>query len=456
MADTLSQSHAGHAEIAAGEEARAAESAAKVLQVAKRLGASAAETRISHSVGLSVSVRLDSVDALEFHHSRQLTVAVYLGQCRGVARSTDDSDAAIQTTVEAALAIAREAEADPYAGLADVSLLATDFPDLDVYHPWALTPDEAIAQARACEQAGRANQGIVNSEGADVASGVGLTWYANSQGFSQGYKGSSHQRSCVLIARDDNGMQRDYWYDSNCRADRLQSAEAIGQEAARRVLARLGGRQPETGNYPVLFTPQVASGLLGHFVGAISGGNLYRKNSFLGDSLGEKIFPDWVTISERPRLSGYGSSLIFDGDGLPTREQTFVNEGQLSGYALGLYAARRLNMAPTGNGSGVHNLTITHSDQDYADLLKTMGDGVVITELMGRAINPVTGDYSRGASGFRVEGGEIAEPLEEFTLAGNLRDMFLGLQAAGTDIDTRSRVHCGSLLLDEMKIAGQS
>lgn len=431
-----------------------ADCAQRMLEEAKRLGATDAEVQVSRARGLSVNVRLGEVDTLEFHDSRQLTLVVYQGQQKGVATTTDDSIDAIKRSAAAALAIAREAEADVCAGLADADQLARDNPDLDRYHPWELTPEAAIAEARECEAAGRALNGIVNSDGAGVSAGVGLSWYANSRGFSQGNTSSSHHRNCVLIAEDDNGMQRDHWYDVQCQPKKLESAVAVGEKAAQRTLAKLGGSKPETGSYPVLFAPEVASSILGHFISAISGGRLYRKNSFLCDALGQSIFPSWVTIGETPRLPRQLGSASFDGDGLATRRQDFIKDGELAQYVLSLYAARQLGMSPTGNGSGVHNLFVSHTGHTQADLLAEMQDGIMVTDLMGQAINPVTGDYSRGAAGFRVEGGKLSGPLEEFTLAGNLRDMFAALRASGTDVDYRSRIHTGSLLIDGLKVAG--
>lgn len=454
MAHSMTYQPDEHPQISPAELERSAERAERVLTEAKRLGASDAEAYLSQGVGLSVNVRLGEVETLEFHQDRELTVVVYHGQRKGVATSTDDSDAAIASTVAAAAAIAREAEADSFAGLAEVEQLARELPDLDLYHPWALSPDAAIELAQQCEAAGRSQAGIINSDGASLSTGVGLGWYANSRGFAAGNTSSSHQRSCVLIAKDAKGMQRDYWYDSHCRADKLASAEAVGQEAARRTLARLGGRKPATGSYPVMLAPEMAVSLVGHFIGAISGGNLYRKNSFLCDALGASIFPEWVEIAERPQLIGQPGSASFDRDGLATREQSFIRHGRLEGYALGLYASRQLGSLPTGNGSGVHNLSISDSGHSREELLRELGSGVLVTDLMGSAINAVTGDYSRGAAGFWVENGEIAYPLEEFTLAGNLRDMFAGLRASGTDVDRRRRIHCGSLLLAPMKVAG--
>ena len=425
-----------------------------VIDDAARQGADAAEVAISAGEGLSVTVRLGEIETLEFNRDRAVVVTVFLGQCKGSASSSDDAEESLRETVAAALAIARQTGEDPHNGLAPAEALARDLPDLDLHHPWTLSPEAAIDLARACEDAGRKDARIVNSEGATVGSHAGARIYANSQGFCEGWRSTQHSISCVLVAEQDGAMQRDYWYDSQRDPAALQAAESVGERAAQRTLARLGASRPATAELPVLFAPEVAKGLIGHFVGAISGGALYRKASFLRDRVGSQVFPEWVTIRERPHLPRGSASAPFDSDGLPTREQDFVRDGVLVSYALGLYASRRLGLAPTGNGGGVRNLTLTHGDEDQAALCRRMGEGILITEGMGQGVNLVTGDSSRGASGFRVSGGEIAGPLEEFTLAGHLGDMFAGLQAAGTDVDLRGNIQCGSLLLSPMKIAG--
>ncbi len=429
--------------------------AEKVLEVAKRQGADAAEVGISLSQGLSVTVRMGEVETLEFHRDRGISLTVYIGQSKGSASSGDDSDVSIEEMVRAACAIARQTGADAAAGLAPVELLADDCPDLDLYHPWEITPQQAITQALECEQAGRVDARIVNSEGASISSGSSLRWYANSNGFSAGYPASHHSRSCVLVAEQDGAMQRDYWYDSRRQADALMDPRALGERAAARTLARLGARRPRTGKWPVLFAPEVASGLLGHFVGAISGGSLYRNASFLKDRLGDSLFPDWVTIGELPRLHGGAASAPFDTDGLPTRTQNYVEKGVLAGYALGLYASRRLGLAATGNGGGVRNLRISDSAEDQSALLRKLGTGVLVTEAMGPGVNLVSGDYSRGAAGYWVEDGEISYPIEEFTIAGHLGDMFRHMIGSGTDVDNRGNIQSGSLLLAPMNIAGE-
>lgn len=428
--------------------------AALVLEEARRQGADACEVAISRNDGLSASVRMGDIETLEFHRDRGFSVTLWCGQRKGSASSSDDSADSLKETVAAALAIARHTGEDPHSGIADASALATDLPNLDLCHPWPLSVAEAVALATRAEAAGRADSRIINSEGATVSSGCSLRVYGNSNGFLAGYPASFHSVSCVLVAGADGAMQRDYWYDGSRVPTRLMAPEAIGERAAARACARLGASRPQTGTLPVMFSPEVASGLLSHFVGAISGGALYRKSSFLLDSLGEQLFPRWCSIHEAPRAPTWNGSAPFDADGLATRDNQFVSNGVLDSYALGLYAARRLGAQPTGNGGGVRNLCITDSGHSQQELLAMMGDGILVTEVMGQGINMVTGDYSRGAAGYRVENGEITSPLEEFTIAGNLRDMFAGLQGAGTDVDTRGNVRCGSLLLSPIKVAG--
>lgn len=425
-----------------------------VLAEAARLGASAAEVSLSLGQGLSVTVRLGEVETLEFHRDQGLSVSVYNGHRRGSASSSDLSDDSLRETVAAAWAIAQYTGEDACNGPAEAALLVTEVPDLDLYHPWSLTAEDAIALARECEQAGRDDARIINSEGATVSSGSHVRVFGTSQGFVEGYASSHHSLSCVLVAEQEDGMQRDYWYDSQSCPQRLAPAAQIGAKAAARTLARLGAGRPATGEYGILLAPDVARGFIGHFVAAISGGALYRKSSFLLDRLNTQVFPEWLSLREYPHLAGGLASAPFDSDGLPTHEQDFVRDGVLVSYALGLYAARRLGAMPTGNGGGVRNLRITHGDADGAALARELGDGILVTEVMGQGVNLVTGDYSRGAAGFRIEGGEIAGPLEEFTIAGNLNQLFAGLVAAGSDVDARGAIHCGTLWLDRVKVAG--
>lgn len=428
-----------------------------ILAEAKRQGATAAEVNLGQGFGLSAGVRLGEVETLEFHRDRGVSLTVYLGQCSGAASSTDTSPESIRETVAAALAIAKHTGADEANGLAAQEQLAdaNALPELDLCHEWHLTPEQAIALATRCEEAGRADARIVNSEGAQVTASINTRAYGNSQGLIAAYNGSRHGLSCVLVAEQEGQMQRDYYYDANRVPSLLMAAEAVGEEAARRTIARLGAQRPRTGQWPVLFAAEVAKGMLGHFMSAISGAALYRNASFLLDRLGTQVFPEWVTFGEQPHLLQGASSAPFDSDGLPTRTQNFVEQGELTRYALSLYAARRLGMQPTANGGGVRNLIMPAGQHSLAELCQQMGTGVLVTEVMGQGVNTVTGDYSRGAAGFWVENGVISYPIEEFTIAGNLADMYLGLQAVGSDVDARGGVQTGSLLMAPMMIAGQ-
>lgn len=425
-----------------------------VLAEAKKAGATDAEVGISLSQGLSVSVRLGEVETLEFHRDRGISLTLYVGQRKGTASSSDDSEASILRSIQSALDIARFADADEYAGVADETLLASEFPDLELWHPQPLSAERAIEQAQQCEQAGRADSRIVNSEGASVSSGETLRAYATSRGFNAGGASTSHSISCVLVGEQDGGMQRDYWYDSRRNPAQLASASAIGEEARRRTLARLGARKVNTGNYPVLFTPSVAASLLGHFAGAISGGALYRKSSFLEGELGSQLFPEWFWLQEAPRLPGGAYSAAWDHDGIPTQNRFLVQNGVLQSWSLGLYAARRLQLSPTGNGGGIRNVTVANSGENFSQLLRKMQRGLVLTEVMGPGVNIVTGDYSRGAAGFWVEQGEIQYPVDEFTVAGHLKTMLASIVASGTDVDDRGNFQVGSLLLESMAVAG--
>ena len=438
------------------EKARLEALVARVLDEAKAQGATAAEAGVSAGRGLSLTVRLGEVETVEFTRSGGLGVTVFVGRRKGHASTSDTRDAAIRDTVRAALDIARHTSEDPHAGLADPAQLARDLPDLDLHHPWAMDVERATDVALACEAAGRAvDARIINSEGATLNTHETYRVYANSHGFLAGYPGTRHGLSCVLIARDGDGMQRDYWYDGSRDPARLASPEAIGRRAGERTVARLGAQPVATGAMPVLFPPELAPSLVHSFLNAIAGGALYRRSSFLLDRLGEQLFPSWLSIEEKPRLPRGNGSAAFDADGLPTRDQHFVEGGVLKGYALGLYASRRLGMAPTGNGSGTHNVFVRGNGGDFNALLARMGNGIVVTELMGQGVNPVTGDYSRGASGFAVRDGRIAHPVEGITIAGNLLQMYRDIQAVGDDADPRGNVHCGSLLLGSLMVAAE-
>ncbi|SEK59585.1 metalloprotease PmbA [Halomonas daqiaonensis] len=424
------------------------------LDLARRLGADACEVGASVDQGVGVSVREGEVETVELSRDQGIAVTVYVGQRKGSASSSDAGEASVRAVVEKALAIARHTGEDPASGLADARLMATELPDLDVHHPWPLSIDEATDLALRCESAGRGIAGIKSSDGASLSSGEGVRVYANSHGFLGSQCGSRHSLSCMLIAEDENGMQRDYDFTS-ARAPRdLAAAEAVGESAARRTLQRLGGRRPATGRMPVLFDPSLASGLVGHLMSAIAGGALYRQASFLCDRLNAPLFPDWFSLGERPMEVGAMASSPFDGDGVQTRDNVFVRDGRLASYMLSAYSARRLGLETTGNAGGARNLRITAPLESREALLARMGRGVLVTELMGQGVNGVTGDYSRGAAGFWVEGGKIQHPVEEFTIAGNLETMFKGLIGIGDDIDTRGSIHTGSWLVDEMMVAG--
>ncbi|MDR5898107.1 metalloprotease PmbA [Halomonas vilamensis] len=428
--------------------------AQEALALAKHLGADAAEVGASVDQGVGVSVRLGEVETVELSRDQGIAVTVYVGQHKGSASSTDAGSDSIRATVEKAMAIARYTGEDPAAGLADAELMARDIPDLDVHHPWALSTEEATELALSCERAGREVSGITHSDGASLSTGEGVRVYANSHGFLGTQKGSRHSLSCMLIAEDDNGMQRDYDYTSVRNPSELRDPAEVGREAARRTLRRLGAKRPATGTFPVLFDPSMASGLVGHLMSAIAGGALYRQASFLCDRLGTPLFPEWFSLEERPMEMGAMASSPFDGEGVQTRNNRFIEQGKLASYMLSSYSARRLGMQTTGNAGGARNLRLSAPLSSFETLLKDMGCGIWVTELMGQGVNGVTGDYSRGAAGFWVENGEVQFPIEEFTIAGNLAHMFANLRAVGSDIDTRGSIHTGSWLIDDMTVAG--
>jgi len=429
--------------------------ASEVLKHARERGASACETDVSEGFGQTASVRKGEVDTIEYNRDKGVGVTVYLGQQRGHASTSDFSPEALRSTVEAALSIARFTAADPCAGLADEALLAHDAPDLDLYHPWPLSVEEAITLARDCERAAYdVSPKITNSEGASVSTQQSHFISANSAGFMGGYASSRHSVSCSVIAAEDDEMQREYWYDSRRDAGDLMTAHDVGRHAGERALARLGARQIDTCEVPVLFEAPLAITLIGNFVHAVSGGSLYRKSSFLLDSLGQPIFSPLVTIHERPHEKKAFGSSPFDGDGVATHPRDVVIDGVLQGYFLSSYSARKLGMQTTGNAGGSHNLVVEPGELGFEALVRKMHRGLVVTELLGQGVNYVTGDYSRGAAGFWVEGGEIQYPVEEITIAGNLRDIFKGIVAVGNDALPRGAKHCGSLLIDRMTIAG--
>lgn len=437
------------------ERAQLADLVEQVLDEARAEGASAAEAALAASSGLSVTVRLGEVETLEHDRGKGLGVTVYFGQRQGSASTSDFSTAALRRTVEAACRIARHTAPDPCNGLADASLMARDIPDLDLYHPWELGAEQAIDRARACEDAARGlDARIINSEGATVSRHEATRVYGNTHGFLASLSGTRHSMSCAVIAQDADGMQRDYWYSASRDPAALEAPAAVGRRAAERAVQRLGARQLTTRSAPVLFAAEVAGGLFGHFIGAIRGSSLYRRSSFLLDHLGRPVFPPGFHIAEQPHLRGAAGSAPFDNEGVTTRERDLIGDGVLQGYVLDSYSARRLGMQTTGNAGGVHNLVVAHGDEDRAGLLRRMGTGLLVTSLMGMGVNTVTGDYSRGAAGFWVEDGELAYPVQEITISGNLRDLFMGIRAVGSDVDERGNIRTGSVLIEQMTIAG--
>lgn len=427
-----------------------------VVRLAKAAGASAAEAEISFGFGQNVSVRMGETETIEYNRDKGVSVTVYFGQQKGHASTSDLSAKALQDTVAAACNIARYTAKDEFCGLADAKLMARHIPDLDLHHPWNISVDEALDLAKRCEAAAQAvDSRITNSEGAAVSTYEGLFSYANSHGFTGGYASSRHGCSCSVIAEDVDAMQRDYWYTSARSADDLEPAELVGRVAGERTVRRLGGRQLKTAQVPVLFEASLASGLISHLISAISGGSLYRKSSFLLDSLGKQVLSPLVSIQEQPHLLRGLASAPFDNEGVATAPRTLVQDGVLQGYVLSSYSARKLGMTSTGNAGGNHNLIVSHGDQDFNSLLNTMGTGLVVTELLGHGINMVTGDYSRGAAGFWVENGVIVYPVEEITIAGNLADMFKQIVAIGNDVLVQGSKQVGSILIEQMTVAGE-
>lgn len=426
-----------------------------ILAESKTQGASSAEAAVSIEKGLSVTARMSDVETIEHHRDQGLGVTVYLGQKKGSASTTDLGSEAIQETVAAACRIACYATEDAYGGLPDEALLAREIPDLDLFHGWEISADQAVGLTVKCEDTARNyDREITNSEGASLNTHETVRMLGNSLGFMNGYRSSRHSLSCSVLGQRGESMQRDYWFSIARDRHELESPESVGEQAAQRTLRRLQAKTLSTRQCPIIFTAEVASGLLGHFIGAISGGSLYRKSSFLLDCLGEKIFPAFVHIHEQPHLSRALGSAPYDGEGVATKARDIVTDGILQGYVLGSYSARKLGMQTTGNSGGVHNLVLDSGELDHKGLLESMGKGLLVTEVMGQGVNIVNGDYSRGAAGFWVENGEIRFPVEEITIAGNLRDMFNNIVAVGNDIDIRGNIRTGSILIKEMTVAG--
>ena len=441
------------------EPAELRELAQAVLERAKRSGAGGCDCDVTEAYGLTVTVRKGKPDTIEHNRDRSLGVSVYLGSRpkvrRGHASSSDLSRAALEQTVDAAVAIARHTAEDDCAGLPEPELLARKIPDLDLFHPWNLSTEDAVEIAQRCEAAAFAvSRKIRNSEGASVSAQQSQFVFANSLGFVGGFAGTRHWLSCAVIAEEKGLMQRDDWYSASRVPARIADPEKLGRYAGERAAARLGARKIPTCQAPVLFEAPVAIQLIGHFVSAVNGGNLYRKTSFLVDSLGKQVLSPIVHIEERPFERQGLASTPFDEEGVATRRRVVVRDGVVEGYFLGSYAARKLGLQSTGNAGGHHNLVIRTGKRDFRGMLREMGRGLLVTELLGQGVNLVTGDYSRGAAGYWVEGGEIRFPVEEITIAGNLRDMFRGIAAVGSDVVVRSGRSVGSILVENMTIAG--
>jgi PmbA protein len=426
-----------------------------VLAEARKSGASAAEAGVNISQGLSLTVRLGEVETVEHTRDKGMGVTVYFGQRTASASTTDFSEQALRETVRAACTIAKYTAEDDCAGLADPERLAKDIPDLDLHHPWNPGTERAIELARAAESAARGlDKRIANSEGGSLSTHEGLEVYGNTHGFLGTVAATRHSLSVSVIAQDDSGMQRDYWYTVARAAAGLELPEKVGLEAARRSLRRLGSRKLSTRECPVLYEAPLASSLLSHLVSAVRGSSLYRQASFLLDSIGKPVFADFVRIHEQPHLKGAQGSAAFDSEGVATKPRDLVRDGILQGYVLDSYSARKLKLATTGNAGGVHNLTIEPGKDNLEALLRRMNTGLLVTELIGFGVNMVTGDYSRGAAGFWVENGEIQYPVEEITIAGNLKDMFRHVAAVGNDVDSRGNIRSGSILIESMTVAG--
>ncbi len=438
-----------------GTRSRLQELVRRSLDEAARGGATQAEAAVSLDTGLSVTVRLGEVETLEYQRDRGMGITVYVGKRKGSASTADLSWPAVAETVAKALSIARFTAEDECSGLADAALMAGEVPDLELAHVWDIDAGRAIELARRAESSALAvDPRIRNSEGGSVSSHAGARVYGNTHGFIGAYPYTTHSISCVVLGQEGDEMQRDYWYSTAREASALESPEEIGRRAGRRTVDRLGARKLGTRKAPVLFAAEMARGLVGHFLGAVRGGPQYRKSSFLCGAAGQQLFPSWVGMVERPHLKRALGSAPFDNEGVATRDRALIDGGVLTGYVLDSYSARKLGLATTGNAGGVHNLEVGGTGEDFEGMLRRLDTGLLVTELLGQGVNLVTGDYSRGAAGYWVERGSIAYPVHEVTIAGNLRDMYRGLVAVGADVDIRGGVRTGSILVEQMTIAG--
>lgn len=429
----------------------------RILALASELGATSAETELSEGSGQSVTVRNGDIETIEYNRDKSISVTVYDGHKKGSATTSNFSDASIRDTVEKAVSIAKHTAEDPCSGLADASLMeiGQPIPDLNLFHPWDITTDEAVELAKACEQAAfDTDKTLRNSEGASISTQKSQFALLNSKGFAAGAQGTRHSVYCSVIAGPADAMQRDGWYEVARDAKMLPPLAEIGAIAARRAAARVGAKKIPTTKVPVLFEAPVAASLIGHLISAASGGRLYRKASFLLDKLGDTVMPSFVQMLEQPLIEKGLASAAFDSDAVRTKDRGIIADGVLAGYFLSAYTARKLDMEPTGNADGPHNLWVSDTGDDYEALIRKMDKGVIITELLGDGVDYVTGNYSRGATGFWVENGQIQYPIEEITIAGNLADMFKGIVAIGNDRRVLSSRQCGSILIDEMTVAG--
>ncbi|MCZ6668466.1 MAG: metalloprotease PmbA [Gammaproteobacteria bacterium] len=428
---------------------------ADTLKMAQASGASQAEAGLSVSQGLSVAARMRKLETIEHQQDNGLGISVYFGQHKGSASTSNLEPDAIRKTVEAACNIARYTSEDPCTGLADAELMAQEFNDLDLYHPWEISAEAAIELALECESAALDfDDRIINSEGASVDINAGVSVYGNTHGFLQSERKTRHSISCSVVGESDAGMQRDYWYEISRNPDHLTTARAVGLKAAERTVKRLDARKLKTQQSPVLFVPEIARGLIGHFTAAIGGSAQYRKASFLLGKINTRIFPEFLQLVEYPFESQALGSANFDSEGVKVKQSELVTDGVIQSYLLDSYAARKLGLQSTGHASGVHNLTLQSTGKSFDDCVKSMHRGLLVTELMGHGVNTVTGDYSRGAAGFWVEKGEVSFPVEEITIAANLKDMFAGIVEIGDDFDMRGSIRTGSIMLENMTIAG--
>ncbi len=430
--------------------------ASSILAEAKRQGADQAAVSVGANKGFTVNARGGEVETIEYHQDKGIEIAVMFGKCNGAASISDMRPEAIRDAVAAACHIAKFTDPDPDAGLADKSELAFDYPEIEMNYPWAVTVEKAIELAVQCEQEALAcDKRIISAEAASVSTVEAINLYANSHGFMGVFPHTRHDLTCILVAKDKDEMQRDYSYTVACDPKKLKSSSEVAKQAAERTVKRLGARKIATQKAPVIFAAEEARGLLGHFASAITGGALYRKSSFLLDHLGKSIFPSFVQMAEKPFINGALGSSPFDNDGVATRENVFVADGVLQSYALSVYSARKLKLKTTGNAGGMHNLTIQPGKNNLAAMIKNMGTGLLVTEMMGNGVNLVTGDYSRGVGGFWVENGEIQFPVQEITIAGKLQEMYARIADVGNDVDDRGNIRTGSILIEEMMIAGE-